>query len=122
MVEKLSKKDSTVKTFRVFTNSRRVFELNCDSHPIAVKPQWTVTHARDGHPVGHGIADLDLATDGMSARLITHDWAGSVKVTVTFGIHPRTTVTESFQVEIEPITHVSSPLKLAFSQHRDRPI
>jgi hypothetical protein len=111
-----------IKKYKQHTHSRRVYEINVDSHPIAAKPQWTVTHARDGHPIGHGIADLDLATDGMSARLITHDWAGSVKVTVTFGIHPRTTVTESFEVEIEPIPNISPPLKLAFSQHRDRPI
>jgi len=111
-----------VKTFRVFTNSRRVFELNCDSHPIAVKPQWTVTHARDGHPVGHGIAAIETSVDGMSARLTSHDWTGLLTVTVTLGIHPRTTVTESFTVEIEPIPDISPELQLAFSQHRDRPI
>jgi hypothetical protein len=111
-----------VKTYKQHVNSKRVYELNIDSHPIAVKPTWSLTHARDGSPVPHGIAALEAATDGMTARLTAHEWAGSVKVTVTFGIHPRTTVTESFAVEIEPITDVAGPLKLAFSQHRDRPI
>jgi hypothetical protein len=109
-------------TYKQHVNSKRVYELNIDSHPIAVKPTWTLTHSRDGSPVPHGLASLEAATDGLSARLVTHEWAGLVKATVTIGIHPRTTIVESFQVEIEPIPHVSPELKLAFSQHRDRPL
>jgi hypothetical protein len=111
-----------VKPYKQHVNSRRVYELNIDSHPIAVKPTWSLTHSRDGSPVPHSIAAIETSVDGTSARMTTHEWAGSVKVTVTFGIHPRTTVTESFEVEIEPIPHVSPELKLAFSQHRDRPL
>jgi hypothetical protein len=111
-----------MKTFRQFVNSRAVYQIDIDSHPLAAKPIWSLTHARDGLPVPHGLASLEAATDGMTARLTTHDWAGSVKATVTFGIHPRTTIVESFQIEIEPVPHVSPELNLAFSQHRDRPI
>jgi hypothetical protein len=110
-----------VKTFRQFVNSTKIYELNFDS-PIAVKPVWSLTHSRDGSPVSHGVAAIETSTDGLSARLIAHEWSGSLRVTVVLGIHPRTTVTESFQIEIEPIPHVSPELKLAFSQHRDRPI
>jgi hypothetical protein len=111
-----------MKTFKQFVNSRAVYQIDLDSHPLAAKPTWSLTHARDGSPVPHGIAAIEAATDGMTARLTTHEWAGSVKATVTFGIHPRTTVTESFEVQIEPVPHVSPELKLAFSQHRDRPL
>jgi hypothetical protein len=110
-----------MKAYRQFVNSRRVYEINLDS-PIAVKPVWSLTHSRDCSPVSHGIAAIETSTDGLSARLTAHEWSGSLRVTVVLGIHPRTTVTESFQVEIEPIPHVSPELKLAFSQHRDRPI
>ena len=111
-----------MKTFRQFVNSRAVYQIDLDSHPLAAKPTWSLTHARDGSPVPHGIAAIETSTDGMSARLVAHDWAGLVKATVTFGIHPRTTIVESFQIEIEPVPHVSPELNLAFSQHRDRPI
>jgi len=111
-----------VKPFKQFLNSKKVYNLDVDSHPIAVKPTWTLTHSRDGSPVPHGIAGIEASTDGLSARLTTHDWTWSVKLTVTFGIHPRTTASESFTVEIEPIPDLSPELKLAFSQHRDRPI
>jgi hypothetical protein len=110
-----------MKTFRQFVNSKKVYNLDIE-HPIAVKPTWTLTHARDGSPVSHGIAAIETSPDGLSARLTAHEWAGSIRATVTLGIHPRTTVTESFQVEIDPIPHVSPQLALAFSQHRDRPI
>jgi hypothetical protein len=111
-----------MKIFRQFVNSRAVYQIDLDSHPLAARPTWSLTHARDGSPVPHGIAAIEAATDGMTARLTTHEWAGSVKATVTFGIHPRTTIVESFQIEIEPVPHVSPELNLAFSQHRDRPI
>ena len=111
-----------MKTFKQFVNSRAVYQIDLDSHPLAAKPTWSLTHARDGSPVPHGIAAIEAATDGMTARLTTHEWAGSVKATVTFGIHPRTTIVESFQIEIEPIPNLSPQLKIAFSQHRDRPI
>jgi hypothetical protein len=111
-----------VETFRQFVNSKRVYQIDLDSHPIDVKPIWSLTHARDGSPVPHSIAAIETSGDGLSARLVTHDWAGSIRATITFGIHPRTTVTESFQVEIEPVPQLSPELKLAFSQHRDRPL
>ena len=111
-----------MKTFHQFVNSRAVYQIDLDSHPLAAKPTWSLTHARDGSPVPHGIAAIEAATDGMTARLTTHEWAGSVKATVTLGIHPRTTVTESFEVQIEPVPHASPELNLAFSQHRDRPL
>jgi len=109
-----------MKTFKQFVNSRRIYQVDLDSHPLAAKPTWSLTHARDGSPVPHGIATIETAGDGLSARLVAHDWAGLVKATVTFGIHPRTTVTESFEIEIEPIPDLSPELNLAFSQHRDR--
>jgi len=111
-----------VKTFRQFVNSKRVYELNVDSHPIAVRPTWSLTHARDGSPVPHGIVDIETSGNGQTARLVSSDWTGTVKVTATIGVHPRTTIVEGFQVEIEPIPDLSPQLKLAFSQHRDRPI
>jgi hypothetical protein len=112
---------STVKTpFRQFTNSRRVYELNLDSHPIEAKPQWSLAHARDGTPLPHGLAEIETSSDSTSARLVSHDWHGTVRVSVVFGVHPRTTISESFEVEIEPVPVVSPPLALAFSQHRDR--
>jgi hypothetical protein len=114
--------DTNKKTVRQFVNSRRVYELNIDSHPVAVKPTWSLTHSRDGSPVSHGIAAIETSVDGMSARLITHDWPGLLTVTVTLGVHPRTTIVESFQVEIEPIPDLSSQLAMTFSQRRDRPI
>lgn len=111
-----------MKTFSQFTNSRRIYELNCDTHHIAARPIWSLAFARDGSPVPLGLAAIEASTDGTTARLTTNDWHGTVRVTVVFGIHPRTTVTESFEVEIEPVPHVSPELKLAFSQHRDRPL
>jgi hypothetical protein len=114
--------ERTVKPYRQHVNTKRVYELNVDSHPLATNPVWSLTHSRDGSPVPHSIAALETSTDALSARLVTHDWPGLVKVTVTFGIHPRTTITESFEVQIEPVPHVSPELKLAFSQHRDRPL
>jgi len=111
-----------MKTFKQFVNSRRIYQIDLDSHPLAARPTWSLTHVRDGSPVPHGIAAIETSVDGMSARLVAHDWAGLVKATVTLGIHPRTTVTESFQIEIEPIPDLSPELNLAFSQHRDRPI
>jgi hypothetical protein len=111
-----------MKSYRQFVNSRRVYQIDLDSHPVDVKPNWSLSHSRDGTPLAHGLADLERSTDGMSARLVSHDWHGSIRVTVTFGIHPRTTIVESFQVEIEPIPDVSPPLKCSFSSHRDRPI
>jgi hypothetical protein len=112
----------TVKTYRQFTNSRRIYELNCDTHHIATRPIWSLAFARNGEPLPHGLAEIETSNDATTARLISHDWTGSIRVTVTFGIHPRTTVTESFQVEIEPVPHASPELKLSFSQHRDRQI
>jgi hypothetical protein len=111
-----------MKSFRQFVNSRAVYQLDIDSHPVAAKPVWTLTHARDGSPVSHGIATLETSADGLSARLVTHEWPGLIKATIVLGIHPRTTVTENFEVQIEPVPHVSPELKLAFSQHRDRPL
>ena len=111
-----------MKTFRQFTNSRRVYELNVDSHHIDSKPNWTLTHSRDGTPLPHGLADLERSIDGTTVRLTTRDWHGTVRVSVVFGVHPRTTISESFEVEIEPIPDVSPPLKCSFSSHRDRPI
>jgi hypothetical protein len=110
-----------MRTFKQFVNSKRVYHLDLESHPIAVKPTWSLTHARDGSPVPHGIAAIETSTDGLTARLVTHDWPGLVKATVTIGVHPRTTIVESFQIEIEPIPNLSPQLKIAFSQHRDRP-
>ena len=111
-----------MKTYKQHVNSKRVYELNVDSHHIDAKPIWSLTHSRDGTPLPHGLADLERSTDGMTARLTTRDWHGTVRVSVQFGIPQRTTVVESFEIEIEPVPVVSPPLKLAFSQHRDRPI
>jgi hypothetical protein len=111
-----------VKRYKQHVSSKRIYEVNIDSHPVVVKPSWTLTHSRDGTPLPHGLADLEVASDGTTARLTTRDWSGLVRITVVFGVHPRTTITESFEVEIEAIPHVSPQLKLGFSQHRDRPI
>jgi hypothetical protein len=111
-----------MKTFRQFVNSKRVYHLDIDSHPLAARPTWAITHSRDGPPVPYGIAAVETSTDGMSVRLTTHEWAGSVTITATVGVHPRTTASESFQVEILPVPGLSPELKLAFSQHRDRPL
>ena len=111
-----------MKSYRQFVNSRRVYQIDLDSHPVDVKPNWSLSHSRDGTPLPHGLAEIETSSDATTARIISHDWTGSIRVTVTFGIHPRTTVTESFTIEIEPIPDLSPELKLSFSQHRDRPI
>ena len=111
-----------MKTFRQFINSRAVYQLDIESHPVAAKPVWTLTHARDGSPVSHGIATLETSTDGMSARITAHEWHGSLTVKVVVGVHPRTTISEGFGIEIVPVPDLSKPLSLVFSSHRDRPI
>jgi len=73
--------------------------------------QRLLTHSRDGTPLPHGLADLERSIDGTTVRLTTRDWHGTVRVSVVFGVHPRTTINESFEVEIAPVPIVSPPLK-----------
>jgi hypothetical protein len=77
-----------VKTFKQFTNSRRIYELNIDSHPVEMRPTWSLSHSRDGTPLQHGLVDLEASVDCMSARLVARDWHGSVRVTIVFGVPP----------------------------------
>jgi hypothetical protein len=107
--------------YRQFVNSRAIYEVDV-SHPVAVRPTWSLTHSRDGSPVAHGVAYVETSTDGLTGRLITHGWTGLVKVSVTVGVHPRTTATQGFEVEIVPVPDLSKPLSIEFSSHRDRPI
>jgi|SRR4029077_1685010 hypothetical protein len=111
-----------MKTFKQFVNSKRVYHVDIESHPLASRPTWSLTHSRDGSPVPHGIAAIEAATDGMTARLTTHEWTGLLTVAVTAFVHPRTTFTQSFQIEIQPIPDLGPKLEMAFTSHRDRPI
>jgi hypothetical protein len=124
MVERTQKKVATMKIYQQNTNSKRVYHVDIvdDSHPVAVRPVWSVTNARDGAPVASGIAALETRVDAMTARITSHEWSGLLKVTVVVGVHPRTTITQGFEIEIVPVPDLSQPLSIEFSQHRDRPI
>jgi hypothetical protein len=109
-----------MKTFRQFIGNRRIYHADVgDAHPISVKPTWTLEHSRDGAP-SHDLAAIEVASDGLSARLISHQLPGLVEVSVRLGIEPRTRIRDSFAVEILPPPAESPALQ--FSQHRDRPI
>ena len=111
-----------MKTFKQFVNSKKVYHVDIDTHPLAARPSWAITHTRDGSPVPSGIAAIELSTDHMTARVTTHDWTGLLTVAVTAFVHPRTTFTQSFQVEIQPTPDLGPKLEMAFTSHRDRPI
>jgi hypothetical protein len=108
-----------MKVFRQNVNSRKVYHADLGSHPIAVKPVWTLEHSRDGAP-SHDLAAIEVATDGLSARLVSHQLPGRVEVLITLGIEPRTTIRDSFAVDI--LQAPAEPPALEFSQHRDHPL
>jgi hypothetical protein len=110
-----------MKTFRQITGSRKIYSCHLgpdgEHHP-ASKPIWTLEHTRGGEPSSHALADLEVAVDGMNARLIAHALAGVVRVTVTVSPHERTTWTDSFEVEIVPVPHLAEQ-SITFQQHRN---
>jgi len=110
-----------MKTFRQYTTTRKIYHADLgDTHPIAVKPTWTLRHSRDGDPSQHDLAAIEVSVDGRSARLSSHQLPGRVEVEVELGIEPRTTIRDSFAVDILPAPAEQPTLQ--FSQHRDMPL
>jgi hypothetical protein len=110
-----------MKTFRQYTGSRKIYSCHVGpdgEHHLATKPIWSLEHTRGGEPSPHALADIEVAGDGMSARLIAHALAGVVRVTVTVTPHERTTWFDSFEVQIEPAPHLAEQ-SIAFQQHRN---
>jgi hypothetical protein len=109
-----------MRIFKQHVNSRKVYHADLgDSHPIAVKPTWSVASYRDDAP-SHDLAAIEISVDGRSARLVSHNLPGRVEVSVVLGIDPRVTIHDSFAVEILPVP--AEPPTLQFSQHRDHPL
>jgi hypothetical protein len=111
--------------FKQTASSRKIYRCHIgpdgEHHP-ASKPVWAIVeHMRGGETSPHALADLEVAVDGMSARLIAHALPGVARVTVTVSPHDRTTWSEAFEVEIVPAPRLTEQ-EIHFTQNRDRPI
>jgi len=110
-----------MRKFKQNSSSRKIYSCHIgpdgEHHP-ASKPVWSLEHTRGGEPSPHALADIEVAADGLSARLIAHAMTGVVKVTVSVIPHERTTWTDSFEVQIEHAPHLAEQ-SIAFQQHRN---
>jgi hypothetical protein len=110
-----------VKTFKQITSTRKVYhaDLGADGlHPATVKPSWSIASTRGGEP-SHDLAAIEVSSDGLSARISTHQWDGKMTVTVSTVVE-RTAISDSFEINVLP-----APAELPqfrFGQFRDRPI
>jgi hypothetical protein len=93
------------------------------AHPVSTKPNWTLEYFRGDGPTVHVLADIDVSSDGLSARLTAHQLPGRVEVSVVLGVEPRTTLCGKFAVELlEAPSAVEQPPVLHFSQLRNGPL
>jgi len=83
-----------VKVFKQHCGTKHLYHLDlmgklaAAAHPISTKPNWTVEHFRGDGPTAHVLADLEVSSDGLSARLTAHQLPGRVEVSVTLGVDP----------------------------------
>jgi hypothetical protein len=120
-----------VKTFKQHLGTKHLYHLDLmggiaegelAAHP-STKPTWTLEHFRGDGPTAHVLADLEVSSDGLSARLTAHQLAGRVEVSVQLGVEPRTTLSDKFAVELWPApSAVEQPPVLHFSQFRNGPL
>jgi len=109
------------KPYVQFTGSKKVY--HCDVgrdglHPTASKPVWSISSTRGGEP-SHDLAAIEVSSDGLSARIITHQWDGRIIVTVSTHVE-RTSISDSFEIEVPPAP--AELPQLRFGQFRDRPL
>jgi hypothetical protein len=108
-----------MKTFRQLTGTRKIYHADVsDSHPLAIKPSWTLEHFPGDEPSPHHLCGIETSVDGLSARLVAHNLTGRVEVVVTASVEHRGTVCDRFAVEI--LAPPAETPTLQFSQHRDR--
>jgi len=109
------------KPYVQFARSKKVY--HCDVgrdglHPTASKPVWSIASSRGGEP-SHDLAALEVSADGLSARIITHQWDGRIIVTVSTHVE-RTLISGGFEIEVLPAP--AELPQLRFGQFRDRPL
>ena len=110
-----------MKTFKQITSTRKVYhaDLGADGlHPATVKPTWSIASTRGDEP-SHDLAAIEVSSDGLSARISTHQWDGQMTVTVSTVVE-RTAISDSFEINVLPAP--AELPKLHFGQFRDRPL
>jgi hypothetical protein len=116
-----------VKVFHQNLGTKHLYNLDVTgelaAHPVSTKPVWTLEHLRGGSPTAHALADLEVSSDGLSARLTAHQLPGRVEVSVQLGVEPRTTLRDKFAVELWPAPSAAEQQPvLHFSQFRNGPL
>jgi hypothetical protein len=115
-----------VKVFQQHLGTKSLYHLDLKgelaAHP-STKPTWTLEHFRGDGPTAHVLADIEVSSDGLSARLSAHRLPGRVEVSVILGVEPRTTLRDKFAVELlEAPSAAEHPPVLRFSQYRNGPL
>jgi hypothetical protein len=116
--------------FLQFTDSRKVYEINCDVDgsdlPVTSTPTWAMTHENeDPSPAlsGFSLASLEISQDGHTARVTTGNMPGIVTVTVTARVAATSVASKSFKIRVArhpQLTGWIQPFRI--SQHRNRHI